>query len=386
MRLASSNGLPNPMKNPRLFLILIVTATAFSPARAEPEVFRTVLRKSGDEGVHTYRIPGLAVTEKGTLVAVFDLRHTGGGDLPGDIDVGCLRSTDRGEAWGPMSRILDYPAAEPGARGNGVGDPAILIDRETGDIFVAALWSKGNRGWHGSGPGLSPDETGQLVIARSRDDGLTWSEPVSITPQIKDPAWRLCFQGPGTGISLRDGTLVFPAQFKDATNVPHACFIMSADHGETWTISPPAIPGAPPTSEAQIAEAGDGSLLLSMRDESRSGQRVWARWSRDGDGMKGKWRAPWHDLPDPTCMAGLVRHPTGALLFSNPKSAKARVGLTVRASPDDGKTWSEGRLLDAGSSAYSCLAVWPDGEIGLLYEAGAGLVFARFSLAWVLGK
>lgn len=204
----------------------------------DPRVFRKTLRKQGDDGVHTYRIPGLATSPKGTLIAVFDLRHKNGADLPGDIDVGAMRSTDDGATWSPVSRIIDFDAAIPGSRGNGVGDPAILVDQRTGVIYVAALWSKGARAWNGSGPGLTPEETGQLVLVKSSDDGVTWSTPINITSQVKDPAWRLCFNGPGNGIQLRTGELVFPAQFKGADNVPHSCFIASRDGGSTWKISP----------------------------------------------------------------------------------------------------------------------------------------------------
>ena len=62
----------------------------------------------------------------------------------------------------------------------------------------------------------------------------TWSKPVSITPQIKRPEWRLCFDGPGNGIQTRNGTLVMPAQFKDAGGKPYSCFIFSRDGGKTW--------------------------------------------------------------------------------------------------------------------------------------------------------
>ena len=117
-------------------------------------------------------------------------------------------------------------------------------------------------------------------------------QPVNLTPQPKQREWRLFFNGRGSGIQKRDGSLVFAAQFKGADNTPHSCFIQSRDACVTWTVSPPAIPGKPPTSEAQIAECGNGWLLLSMRDESRSGKRAWARW----DGAK--WSEPWHDLPD----------------------------------------------------------------------------------------
>src|SRR6185436_14218584 len=110
----------------------------------------------------------------------------------------------------------------------------------------------------------------------SDDDGTTWSAPINITRHVKRPEWRLCFQGPGRGIQLRDGTLIFPAQFKDTNNVPHSSFIYSTDHGQTWKSSPPAIAdGKPWTTEAQIAELPDGKLLLSMRNHASEKQRLW---------------------------------------------------------------------------------------------------------------
>jgi sialidase-1 len=353
---------------------------------ADPRITRTTVRRRGDDGVHTYRIPGLATTPKGTLIAVFDARNKSSADLPGDIDVAMMRSTDNGATWSPLRRIIDFDAAVPASLGNGVGDPAVLVDRRTGDIFVAALWSQGARAWNGSGPGLTPEETGQLVLVKSSDDGQTWSPPVNLTRQVKDPRWRLCFNGPGAGIQLRDGTLVFPAQFKDATNAPHSCFIASTDRGVTWTISPAAIPGSPPTSESAIAELADGSLLLSMRNESRAGVRAWARWEWRGEVQQGRWSEPWFTLPDPTCMASLIRHPHGELIFSNPNDTRRRVALTIRSSADGGRTWSAGRLLDPGAAMYSSLAVLRDGSIGVLYESGDAdsLIFARFPLEWVL--
>jgi sialidase-1 len=348
----------------------------------DPRIFRTTLRRSGDDGVHTYRIPGLATTPRGTLIAVFDARNKSGGDLPGDIDVAMMRSTDQGATWEKMQRIIDFDAAAPGSRGNGVGDPAVLVDAHNGHIFVVALWSHGARGWNGSGPGLTPEETGQLVMVKSTDDGVTWSQPVNLTAKLKRPEWRLFFNGPGAGIHLHDGTLVFPAQYRAHDRAAHSCFIQSSDGGESWTVSPPAIPGTPQTSEAQIAQCSDGSLLLSMRDESKSGQRAWARW-RDG-----AWSEPWYTVPDPTCMASLISHPKQLLLFSNPDDPKRRVRLTIRFSRDEGRTWTRGRLLDPGVCMYSCMTVLRDGRIGILYESGdvSGLQFCRFPLDWVLGK
>ena len=364
---------------------------------------KTVLRKKGDDGVHTFRIPGIVTTKTGALVAVYDLRHKNAGDLPGDIDVAAQRSTDNGLTWSPMARVLDYDKEANGSAGNGVGDPCVVADLKTGAVWVAGLWSFGNRGWHGSGPGLKPAETGQFVLSRSDDDGVTWSAPINITEQVKQPEWRLCFQGPGRGIQLRDGTLVMPAQFKSggSSAAPHSFFIYSEDHGRTWQSSPPAIPEGqnPWTTEAQLVELADGGILLSMRNHDDRQQRAWSVFTRNlatGKLAGGGWSPVTFAVADPVCAAGLASHPGGRagedlVLFSNPASDSKRERMTVHLSRDGGKTWPVSRLVDARPSAYSCLTVLGDGSVGLLYEAGdtqpyAELVFARFTLDWLASK
>ncbi len=369
-----------------IFGMFLVVCSMASGQNDEP--FKKVLRREGDDGSKSYRIPALTVSPQGTLVACFDIRWQGTQDLPADIDVGVMRSSDGGQTWGPMIIAMDYDRRLPNAMGNGVGDPAIVADRRTGHLFIAALWSQGNNGWHGSGPGLSPEETGQLVLSRSVDDGLTWDTPRSITPQIKQPAWKLCFQGPGAGVQLEDGTLLFAAQFQDQLRKPSSCFIYSHDSGQNWQISPAAIPGQPPTSEAQLVQVSPKVLLMTMRNESRQKQRLWSYWRWQSQISDGTWDEHWQDVRDPVCMAGLTIHPSGTLLLSH-NDSKRRERLTIRTSQDQGKTWSHGRLLDGRLTAYSCLAVLPDGDIGILYEVGdkdsvETLTFARFPLDWAL--
>ena len=88
-------------------------------------------------------------------------------------------------------------------------------------------------------------------------------------------------------------------------------------------------------------------------------------------------------VADPTCMASLMSHPHGELLFANPNSATQRIALTIRASTDDGRTWTDGKLLDPRGCMYSCLSTLPDGRVGILYEVAGTLTFARFPLEWV---
>lgn len=350
------------------------------------------LRRAGDDGVNTYRIPGLATTTAGSLIAVYDVRYRNGGDLPGDIDVGMSRSTDGGRSWQPMQVIMDM-GDDPKWRYDGIGDPAVLVDANRGTIWVAAIWSHGDRAWHRSGTGLTPDETGQFVLVRSDDDGQTWSEPINITQQVKRPEWNLCFNGPGKGICMQDGTLVFAAQYQDERRVPHSTIVYSQDHGQTWSVGTGA---HPQTTEAQVVEVRPGVLMLNCRYNS-SKTRVVMTTNDMG--------TTWQEHPsskklliEPSaCMASLidVDQELGEavgdwLLFSNPDSLAAREKITIKASSDGGEYWpQEYRLLldDGRGAGYSCMTMIDRDTVGILYEGSTSkLIFQRIPLADIIGK
>jgi sialidase-1 len=341
-----------------------------------------IVRKPGDDNVKCYRIPGLVTTNNGTLLAVYDIRRKNSKDLPGDIDVGLSRSTDKGQTWQPMKVIMDM--GEPHDQ-NGVGDPSILVDKQTGAIWVAALWSHGNKSWYGSKPGLTPDETGQLVLVKSTDDGLTWSQPESITPKTKNPKWNLFFQGPGNGISLSNGTLVFPAQFLDSLRMPHSTILYSTDHGLNWKTGTGAKPN---TTESQVVELQNGNLMLNMRD-NRGGSRSVAvttdmgiRWIEHPTSRSA--------LVEPVCMASFIRvfdrmpgtrYPL--LAFSNPDSPVNRDSISIKFSLNDGDSWNQIRpiLIDERECyGYSCLTVIDDKNLGLLYEGEGEIYFVKIKL------
>lgn len=364
-------------------------------------MFTDVVR-SGDLGIHTFRIPGIVCDSDGVLHAVYDHRYNNSGDLPGNIDVGYSRSTDGGATWSESQVIMGFDPAVPGSSGNGVGDPAILYDPATGTLWVAALWSFGNNAYHGSGPGLDPTETAQYVLVKSEDGGETWSEPINITAQVKDPAWRLLFVGPGHGITLRDGTLVFPSQMRrEGDGLVRMCFIFSRDNGATWQFGSVIPDTSPQTNENELLELDDGRLLFSARTPSGSnGQRAWSHFTSAApaegiDPLKdGTWspiyRLP--SVPDPVCQASVIHwksrhdgHPREWILFANPATG-GRNGMTIRLSQDGGLSWPVSRLLYPGSSAYSCLTILPDGSIGLFFERDnyGKITFARVEEGWLL--
>jgi sialidase-1 len=336
------------------------------------------IRKAGEDGVHTYRIPGLIRTAKGTLIAVYDNRYTRTNDLPSNIDVGMSRSTDGGRSWEPMKVIMDMG---PPHENNGIGDPAILYDPSNDKIWVAALWSKGNRSIAGSLPGLSPDTTGQFVLVSSTDDGMTWTAPYSVTPQVKDPAWHLFFQGPGSGIAMQDGKLVFAAQYWDEKKMPYSTIIYSSDHGKSW-IGKLRGPRSN-TTESQVVETTPGTLLLNMRD-NRGGYRSVATTSDMGVTWT-EHSTSFNALPDPVCMGSLIKanvnvrgEQKGVMFFCNPNTTAGRYNMTVKASIDLGENWqAEMQLLfdERICFGYSSMALVDNEHVGVLYEGVRDLYF-----------
>ena len=348
------------------------------------------VRHAGDDGAAAFRIPGLVTTNKGTLLGVYDIRYNNSADLQEHIDIGLSRSTDGGQTWEKMRVPLSFGqhGGLPSAQ-NGVGDPAILVDEKTNTVWIIAAWTHGiggQRAWNSSGQGMEAEETAQLVLAKSEDDGKTWSAPMNITEQVKDPSWFFLLQGPGRGITTEDGTLVFAAQYIGADRVPCACILYSRDRGVTWHLHAPARTN---TTEAQVAEIEPGVLMLNMRD-NRGGSRA-VSVTRD-------WGKTWEEhpssrkaLPEPVCMASLLHVKADEnslgkdiLLFSNPNTTRGRHHITIKASLDGGMTWlPENQVLldEAEGWGYSCLTLIDPETVGILYESSvANMTFQAVPL------
>ena len=348
----------------------------------------------GTEGYNTFRIPALAVSSQGTLLAFCEGRRFDSHDT-GDIDIVLKRSLDGGETWLPMQIVCQ--AGEDTA-----GNPAPVVDRETGTIWLPFTQNLA------SGPealiveGKAPRT---VWLTWSNDDGASWSDPVEITASVKQPNWTWYATGPGHGIQLASGRLLVPCDHVAGTSEEylasgyhslggfyatngHAHVIYSDDHGGHWQIGGIAQAG---TNESTIVETADGSLYLNCRNYCGARRRAYA-WSRDRGDSFGEFG--WDDsLPEPICQASMVRlttegtHDRNRILFANPAS-EAREFMTVRLSYDECQTWNEGKVLHKGLSAYSDLCVLPDLRICCMYERGtAGLYetinLARFELDWL---
>jgi len=356
------------------------------------DVKKTDLFVGGEGGYAAYRIPGIVCTGGGTLLAYCEARRDGAADW-GAIDVLARRSTDGGATWEPPRKLFSPPeeakanpvAPQRKAGGITMNNPVAIADVARGVVHF-----------------LYCVEYNRCFYARSDDRGKTFARPVEITPTFEtfreDYDWKVIATGPGHGIRLTSGRLVVPVWMSTSTAGPHrpSCVatVYSDDGGKTWergaiVVAPPALANP---SETAVAELGDGRVMLNIRNESGPRQRAVCVGP---DGAKG-WGPPHLEpaLPDPVCMASLVRGGRW-LLFSNldNPSGPERRNLTVRASDDDGKTWPRSRVLEPGPSAYSDLAADGAGNVYCLYERSAtgpggtrrsSLTFARFGIAWLI--
>lgn len=311
---------------------------------------------SGTDGYHTYRIPAIVITNKGTLLAFCEGRKKSSADH-GDIEIVLKRSFDGGETWNKMQIVWDEGE-------NTVGNPCPAVDRTTGTIWLPFC--------------LNND---RVFVTCSDDDGVTWSTPREITKDVKPHGWGWYATGPGHGIQLKSGRLLIPCDHGEGNEI-HSHVIYSDDHGATWTLGG-SLP--PKTDECQAVEMPDGSIYLNMRSNHGKNRRAYA-WSTDG-GIT--WSEVKHDdaLIEPVCQASLVRF-EDKVLFSNPACVK-RQWMTVRVSRDQCKTWSAGKVIYPGPAAYSDLCILPNSTVCCLFERGMHhpyekITLARFILQFVL--
>lgn len=382
------------MQNLRAAVLLSAALMSFTGTalRAQGLFEQTELFVGGQDNYDTYRIPSLICTKTGTVLAFTEGRIEVGQD-GGPTDIVLKRSLGNSDKWTPefltpqgLGRNrhttmiwLPLQVVFRSSSRDAWMNPVPVIDQSDGTIYmVANLYKQPYK-----------DGDAPIWLIKSTDEGATWSDPVEITKGT-----GMHEIGPGAGIQLQSGRLVF--QVYDGT-------IYSDDHGKTWKNGGKA-PGD--WNETQVVQLVDGSLLFSRR---HSPNRVFL-FSKD-DGQTWTQPVPQSEIPDPDCQGSMIRYTRqdqgftkNRILFANPVSGaiaagsvgsdpRGRFNVTVRMSYDEGKTWPVEKRILTGPGAYSSMAVFPDGSVGILFETGpvfgnfddysAKEVFARFTVDWL---
>lgn len=339
------------------------------------------LYRAGEEGYACFRIPSIITTVRGTVLAFAEARKNNCGDA-GDIDLVVKRSEDGGKTWSSLQMVWNDST-------NTCGNPAPVIDQKTGKIVLLSTWNLGTDHEKDIIAGTSKD-TRRVFVLSSADDGISWTPAQQITNNVKKEKWTWYATGPGRGVQISKGKykgrMVIPSNHVTAdTKQNYSHSIYSDDAGSTWKLG--GITQQDSVNESTVAELSNGRLMLNMRNASKKRVRQ-TSISKDG-GLS------WSDikadtvLVEPVCEGNLLQYKypgkKQVLLFSNPASKTSRTQMTIRVSRNNGKTWAFKKLLYPGPSAYSCLTVLPNGNIGCFYEAGLqrpyeGIVYEEIRL------
>lgn len=376
----------------RLNAIMLALSMMCSLATAaEPKPEFEHLFVSSQQPYPRFRIPALIVTPKGTLLAFCEGRR-GGRGLFGDIDIVVRRSSDNGQTWKKLEVVADDGT-------DTLGNPCPVIDQKTGTLWLLMTVSPGELSEEQICDGAAKLGT-RVLVTSSTDDGVTWAKPRDITSEAKQPEWTWYGTGPGVGIQLASGRLFIPsyhAEPKTKTYRSHSLF--SDDAGQTWQIGTSL---GDHTSESAALQRADGSLYYSARTVVGKEERTVGNSADQGKTFEQVGFDS--TLYDSHCQASLLALSPAAIeqlaaennsideskplwIYSYPAGPERR-NLTFRTSTDEGRTWTNPKLLQDGDAQYSSLAELPDGTIGCLFEAWRDknyqLYFARVPLGWLV--
>ena len=318
------------------------------------------------EGFHTYRIPSIFHTTKGTTLALVEGRASQADAANNSI---VLRiSTDEGRSWGKESVI-----AKPD--GGSYNNPCI-VETSKGELILHYQHYPAGTHEFDVPTGWSGDKAVQAYQIKSRDQGKTWSPAARLTEQIKSPQAHTLASGPGVGIKLergkKRGRLLMPYNQRIGQRFTVYAAI-SDDNGNSWRMGQTAISASDVhANEVQFVELAEGTILLNARNQASAKMRcvalshdsgeTWTPISLDGN------------LPDPTCQGAILRSAwpqkqvPGLIAFSNPADQTGRKNGVIRFSFDEGRTWPYSQIIESGSFQYSSLCRFADDRLGILYE------------------
>ena len=332
------------MKN--IFLIFLITSNIqFSQNQFD---FIDLFNAENNSEVSCYRIPSIITATNGDLIAAIDERVPSCGDLKWsrDINIVIRKSSDNGKTWGKIEKIIDYPL------GQSASDPSMILDKQTNTIFLFYNYMDLD----------NQKDIYYLKYISSNDNGKSWSKPVDITNQISKENWKNDFKfiTSGRGIQTKNGTLLHClVNLQKGTHV-----FGSNDNGKTWFITEtPTSPG----DESKIVELNDGSWMVNSR-VNKLGYR-YSHFSND-DGKT--WISKKEEsIIDPGCNGSLIRYSHGEknlLLLTNINNKKERKEIVLRYSTDEGRSWSNPKIIYNGEAAYSSMTVMENGNLGLFFE------------------
>ena len=377
-----------------------------NPEPQTPPAERCDLFKVATAEDVAYRIPSIATTPSGRLVAVVDYRICRsdiGVINNGRIDLHYRTSDDNGHTWSETKTLVEGKGADAeDFMSVGFGDPCVVADRESNKVLVMSCagnvsFQNGTRSRHQN-------------IARfySEDGGESWGEPEDIAESIYSQFDNSKY-GPVRSMFVASGRIMQSSTVKVGSHYRLYCAVLvrdksathmnyvlfSDDFGGSWKvlgdIDQPAVYRT--ADEPKVEELPNGSVLISSRVEGgrryniftfsdvASGTGSWDEAQFSGN-ENGGVTAISNSTNGEVMVLPVVRNadnePMHILLQSIPLGPnRANVGIYYKelASEEDYLTpydiapnWDGVKQVSTKNSAYSTMIWQKDNRVGFLYE------------------
>ena len=346
-----------------------------------------------------YRIPALAQTRDGVILALSDYRPCGNDIGYGEVDIKIRRSRD-GETWSKEETVADGNGTEDNVFSCGFGDAAIVADRESDEVLIMCVAGKQTF------QTATQNKHNYMARIRSRNGGLDWSEPEDVTSMFMDvkgkyepilPEVYSMFFASGRILQSKvfkaKGSKYYRLYAALLTNSAQGYVdyvVYSDDFGETWyTLGEGCVRGG---DEAKVEELSNGNIVISSRkphgryyniftftdialakgvwSEAVSSNRVAGGISVGGNSCNGeilKINAI-RTSDNKACELMLQSLPTGNNRTEVSIFFKELDNNTAYTPTKFAEHWEKGMIVSDRGSAYSTMILQDDGRIGFLYE------------------
>ena len=361
-----------------------------------------------DDDEKSYRIPAIATTSTGRIIAVSDYRHNLD-DIGRDnhntgtkrIDLVARTSDDNGKTWSNIMTIAAGDNSKTGSYLRAFGDAAIVAVGENIVVMSAAgdvLY-----------PSATADSPNRMARIFSSDNGATWSIEEMTTKMYSTetsliPNGVAAFFGSGklavdtnfnnTNTARIYGALLVRTCIDDTYNNYNNYVIYSDDLGETWAILGDSQDPVASGDEPKVEILPNGQILLSAR---RVGGRVFNVFTYGtGENDKANGAGTWGTAVNGCNNGGSngtngeifcldAKNPAGEavklLLQSQPKGGSGQydrrdvsiwykeISAATTYTPNDiASNWIQGIQVSTQQSSYSAVTLQNDGKIALFFE------------------
>lgn len=229
---------------------------------------QTVLFKTTNQRPYPYRIPAIAKTPKGELVAVADYRPCYADIGFGRVDLVFRTSADNGKTWSKEETIIEGTSLGVDA---GYGDACLVADKENNELLVMCV--SGDTPYQRA----SLQHPQRVVELRANKDKITgkwmWTKPKDHTYEF----YNNIFKETNPSMFMSSGKICQSSVVKTgkyyrlyaALCTRKGNFVVfSDDFGRSWNIlGSHTISCIPKGDEVKCEEMPNGTIVLSSRKD-----------------------------------------------------------------------------------------------------------------------